>query len=123
MVKQQPTNIAQWAIRDGLIIAFYVLAMWVTDAHFMGDAPYYVESIVKRYEGVSPDFWEFGHLYWRPFGYVLSRLLMPLTSAIVGTDLRLNVTYSLMAFNWCCGLVAALCLYRWVRNVARREWI
>ena len=54
--------------------AVYVLATWLTDAAFMGDTEDYVDSAVAFRNGVDYRFWEFGHLFWRPLGWLLSAL-------------------------------------------------
>lgn len=112
---------------DAATIVIYALATWLTDAYFMGDTPGYVAAIRAYEHGGSyiwdNPFWEFGHLLWRPAGYVAFRLLRPLTTLFVGADERLQVTLALMWVNWVAGLACVLLLRRVLARASQRAWI
>src|ERR687884_662432 len=76
----------------GPVCLVYAVATWLTGAAFMGDTDDYVDSAVSYFNGIDYRFWEFGHLFWRPAGWLFARLLMPLTRVFVGEDLRLIFT-------------------------------
>jgi hypothetical protein len=112
---------------DAATLVIYALVTWLTDAYFMGDTPGYVAAI-RAYEHGGAyiwdnPFWEFGHLLWRPAGYVAFHLLRPLTSLFIGADERLQVTLALMWVNWVAGLACVLLLRRVLARASRRAWI
>jgi hypothetical protein len=89
----------------------------------MADTADYVESIVSFVGGRNYEFWEFGHLLWRPLGWLLYVVCQPLTSLIAGGDVRFNVILVLVALNWVAGLLSVWALYGSVRRVCRdRIW-
>jgi len=81
----------------------YVVLTGLTDAVFMGDTVDYVSSALRG--PAHPYFWEFGHLLWRPFGWVLFQALAPLASWIGVHDPRLLMTAALLGTSWLCGFV------------------
>jgi len=107
-----------------MLLAVYVLATLFTDAYFMADTADYVESIVSFVGGRNYEFWEFGHLFWRPLGWLLYVVCHPLTALIGRADLRFNVTVVLVAVNWLAGMLSVGALYGIVHQVCRdRIWI
>lgn len=115
-------------LRDKWVVLLtYFLATFFTDAYYMGDTPGYVKSILA-YEhggvfGWDNPFWEFGHLVWRPLGYVALHLLRPLTSLFVGGDERLNLTLALMWVNWLAGLACVLLLHSLLKRLSQKPWV
>lgn len=95
----------------GLVLAVYLLATLFTSAHFMADTADYVDSIVSFAGGRYYDFWEFGHLFWRPLGWLLYDLCRPLTRLAAGPDVRFNVIIVLVALNWLAGLISVGALH------------
>lgn len=49
--------------------AIFLFAVVLTDAIFWADAADYVDSVVAFEQGKNYNFWEFGHLFWRPLGW------------------------------------------------------
>ncbi|HEV2829292.1 MAG TPA: hypothetical protein VGW76_16970 [Pyrinomonadaceae bacterium] len=93
----------------------------------MGDTPAYVLSILT-YErggafGWDNPFWEFGHLFWRPLGYLSFHLLRPITSLFVGGDERLQVTLALIWLSWLSGLGCVLLLISLLAQFINRQWV
>lgn len=113
----------RWIPRYGLVLAVYVLATWLTNAAFMGDTDDYVDSAVAFVNGVDYRFWEFGHLFWRPLGWLLSRVWLPVTQLRVGADTRANVMLTFLIINWLAGLMGVLALFAMLRGVCQREWV
>ncbi|MGH9900997.1 MAG: hypothetical protein ACRD68_04060, partial [Pyrinomonadaceae bacterium] len=114
---------ARWVRRHGVALVAYVLATAFTNSAFMGDSNDYVESVMSFMSGAGHNFWEFGHLYWRPLGWLLSRVLRPVTQAFVGADERAGVMLTFLAVNWVAGLLCALVLNALLRRVCDREWV
>ncbi|HLL17025.1 MAG TPA: hypothetical protein VK388_18335 [Pyrinomonadaceae bacterium] len=103
----------------------YVFATLLTDARFMADTSDYVDSIVARERGVYYNFWEFGHLIWRPLGWLLWQAAEPVARLFdAGADTRAGVTWLLVALNWVAGLLCVLLFNALAaRLLPRRLWI
>ena len=100
----------------------YLLASVFTSAYFMGDTFDYSQSIVVRAAGRDYFFWEFGHLLWRPLGFVLFRVSAPLTRQFVGQDAQTSATLVLLGLSWIGGLVSVLSLYGILNRFCRKKW-
>ncbi|HUS09705.1 MAG TPA: hypothetical protein VMZ30_04490 [Pyrinomonadaceae bacterium] len=116
-----------WIRSRAVAIAVYFLATIITDAYFMGDTPGYVYSILT-YEhggtfGWDNPFWEFGHLFWRPLGYLFFHLFRPITKIFVGEDERLQVTLVLMWLSWLSGLGCVLLLRSLTAHFITKQWV
>jgi hypothetical protein len=109
-----------WIKRYAIVIGAYLLATWFTNAFYSGDTPDYAYSILGM--TIINDFWEFGHLLWRPLGWLLSTALRPVTQLIVGPNDVANVVFVLMAINWVAGLASALLLRAIVGIVTKPDW-
>jgi hypothetical protein len=118
--------------RYGLTVGLFALAVALTNAHFMGDSFYYVDSVVMFNEtgehrvlpqGVHYSFLEFGHLVWRPVGWLLLVLAGGAASFVVGEDARAQVTFIFLTVNWLTGLVSVITVQAIARRFSEREWI
>ncbi len=87
----------------------------------MGDTVDYSLAMVARAEGRDYFFWEFGHLLWRPLGYLLFRVSGPLTRHFVGPDASANAVLVLLVLSWIGGLISVLALYGILNRVCRRK--
>ncbi|HYG80153.1 MAG TPA: glycosyltransferase family 39 protein, partial [Pyrinomonadaceae bacterium] len=103
-------------------VAVYLLATLFTDAHFMADTADYVDSVAAYERGVNYDFWEFGHLFWRPIGWLCFKVQSLFTGAQGEAEARAQIVWTLLVINWLAGLVAVVCLYNLVKVVSKREW-
>jgi hypothetical protein len=108
---------------NGIGLLAYFLATVFTNAHFLGDTVDYVESIVSYNKNIYYEFWEFGHVLWRPLGWLLMRVAYPVTSLIAGKDSRANATVVLMALCWLAGLASVLALAAILRRFCLRSWL
>jgi hypothetical protein len=104
-----------------LCLLLYTAAGILTSAYFMGDTVDYAQALVARASGGDYLFWEFGHLLWRPVGYVLFRIFEPLIKHFVGPYPQVNATIVLLALGWIGGLVSVLSLFGIVNRVCRRK--
>src|SRR5262245_42869448 len=73
-----------WLSRYGLVSIFYIVVTMATNAWYLADTPDYVREIHQRSEGLNGGIWDFGHLLWRPLGYVVFLLCGPLVKQVVG---------------------------------------
>jgi hypothetical protein len=104
------------------VLAVFVLATLITDAHYQGDTADYVDSIVAHAAGLDYWFWEFGHVLWRPFGWLVMVVFRPLLNPLVGTDVRIQALHSVLAINWVAGLVTVAALYGILNRLLSRWW-
>ncbi len=104
-----------------LIFVVYVLATWFTDAFFMGDTWIYVSDLLKA-RSLGASFQDFGHALWLPFGWLVSRVLLPLLHLGGGDDARAGVTLTLLGINWVAGLASTLLVHSLARRFCSREW-
>ncbi len=103
-----------------VIILVYVFATLFTSAYFMADTADYVDSIVAHTEGRNYDFWEFGHLFWRPFGTII---LIPVSKLFDSHDKRITIDYILLAINWLAGLVSVCALHGFICRIVKLAWV
>jgi hypothetical protein len=117
----QKRNIA-WIRPYAFISAVYILASWLTRPFFQGDTFDYVDSILAKLNGRYLEFWEFGHLLWRPIGWLAFRFSSPLLAQFVGPNQRNQVTIILTALSWVAGLASALLLLALLRLYCIYGW-
>ena len=117
--KQSNPGFRQYA----LVVLTYLLATAFTDADFMGDTVDYVSSIISINQGRNYFFWEFAHVLWRPFGWLFSLLVTPLTRPIIGDNEHANVTFQLLIVSWLLGLLMVFLCYSLVKRLTGRAWI
>lgn len=102
------------------LLVVYVLVTMFTVPHYMGDTTGYGNSVASFAQHRT---WEFGHLLWFPFGWIVFKILTPVTTLFVGASPRLNATLALIIINWAAGLWCVYTLQGLVRRIAPREWI
>jgi hypothetical protein len=107
---------------DSLAFLFVSLAFialyWITTQDATGDTPFYVSDIISHSSDTAHTrrLWEFGHLLWRPLGYLLWHLTTPLTALFFGDNTLLQAQFGLFAMNFAGGLSIALLAFA----IARR---
>ena len=110
--------------RDYLaVFAVYVLVTLFVRAHFMADTADYVGSVVAYDTGRQTDFWEFGHLFWRPLLWFFYVLVRPVTKQVVGGDPGTNVIVAGLIINWISGLVSVFALHALCGRFCKQRWI
>lgn len=98
-----------WLATPGAAIVVYLLAVFVTGPQFMADTTRYAQQLTSA-SAVS--MWEFGHLLWRPLGWVLLQLVGPLTAMFVGPSPQANAVLALVGVSLLAGLVSVVALHR-----------
>jgi hypothetical protein len=101
----------------------YIVVSFLTRPIFQGDTTDYVDSIVAHNGGTYLEFWDFGHLLWRPTGWLVFRVLSPVLSRIVGSDQRIQVVVVLTLLSWLAGLASAFFLLAFFRSMGLQGWI
>jgi hypothetical protein len=108
----------------GAIISalLYSVAAVFTSAYFMGDTLDYSHAIVERAAGRDYFYWEFGHLLWRPIGFVLFKITAPLTGRFVGGSSVASAVLVLIGLSYVSGLIGVLSLCGVLNRVCRKKW-
>lgn len=101
----------------------YLIASFATRAYFMGDTRDYADSIVARSVGRDYYFWEFGHVIWRPLGYLVFLISEPITPYFVGADALVQATLVLLVLSWLSGLLSVLSLHWILKRICRKRWV
>jgi hypothetical protein len=108
------------------IAAFYAFALLVTTPRYFGDTGGYVADILRfdkaTFSGYPNPIWEFGHLYWRPIGWVLFKCFGGFTPFASGGPETLAVTTVLVSFTALCGMVCALLYYSLASSLLQQTW-
>lgn len=105
-------SLASLISRHGLLIASLILLLSITTPFTLGDTYVYV-SHIRRYYGKSPLgsgslLWEFGHLFWRPFGWLLLEVSAPVFGGLFDWNLTLLCTAILISINAAAGVLTVL---------------
>lgn len=119
LLRSKWTNVLR---RYFTVLAVYLLVTLSTGAHFMADTADYVNSVVAYDAGRHTDFWEFGHLFWRPLGWLLFATFKPLAKMLIGDDPRGNVIFVFLAVNWLAGLLSVCAMHGICGKVCERRW-
>lgn len=114
------------AIRFAPVAIVYCLIAWVTRAEFLADTFWYVRDIMLFDRG-SPSssatfLWEFGHLLWRPFGWLLLRYFGGLTPYMRSGEANLACTALLVGFSLLCGLLICLIVQALAIRILHKMW-
>jgi hypothetical protein len=114
-----------WSTLPAHLVAVlvYFLAALFTSAYFMADTADYLDSILAYVDGRYYDFWEFGHVFWRPLGTLVFVISDPLAVRLGGDDARANATYLLLAVNWVSGLISVCALRGFIGRVIKPPWV
>jgi hypothetical protein len=106
--------------RSVWIAAVLAIILMTTRAVELGDTQGYANDIVdhlgKSPFGAGNSLWEFGHLLWRPLGWVMLTLLSPLLSALTNWTPTMQASFVLIAMSAVCALIAVVFWYA----IARR---
>src|SRR5208283_4102270 len=78
-------------------------------------------SIDYRLLTANP-FWDFGHILWRPFGWVCFLITKPVTQWFVPQSETAEVIVTLIGINFVAALTCGFVFYRLARRVTRATW-
>jgi hypothetical protein len=102
-----------------LVAAFYVFLTALTRATFQGDTPHYIAGVLQHSSGRDFNFWDAGHLLWRPLIWVLLQIgHAVLRSANVPSLIVILV----QSVDWVAGLGCVLLMTRITRRFADTPW-
>jgi len=121
-LKSRHSRLLDFWIRYGYGVLLYIFATVFTTAHFMADTIDFAAAIVAFTNGREYFFWEFGHVLWRPLGFVTSTILAPITTSIIGSHPNAGAIVTLLVLNWVFGLVAVLAMQAILRRQQVSNW-
>ncbi len=114
-----PVNSSARPARDTILPYAALAVAWaaavlLTHPVTTGDTADYIASITARLHGGDYNYWEFGHLFWRPAGTYLARLM----GGLLGTaDPRVTTLGPLVAVNVLAGGGAGIFLAGTLRRL------
>ena len=83
----------------------------------------YVADVYNYQLGIRDRLWEFGHLFWRPLGWILLRICEVLVGSVTGPDLSILLTRIFVALNWFAGLACVLLFRAVLRQYSIRPLV
>ncbi len=104
-----------------LLLAFLGCYYLVSPAH-LGDTTRYAPDVVKHFQGRQAQFWEFGHLLWRPWGYAGYSVLGGSYERWFGGTASAAAARFLIQTNLVCSIAVLFLTLVLLRKVAR-EWV
>lgn len=99
--------------RRVLVCGIYLAAICATNAYYMADTIWYAQSIAAG----EIYLWEPLHLFWRPFGWLLWRLVDSPLNLTIGTDVQGGIVLVLIWINLIFGIVAVLAMHDVLEHV------
>lgn len=108
----------------------YLIIWAMTGAHFMADTTVYAQAILEYHHGTdshahlltSNSFWDFGHLLWRPLGWICFVLLRPVTQILAHENERAQVTSTLIGIDFVTALACVYFFFTLARRVVESDW-
>jgi hypothetical protein len=104
------------------IAIVYVGITSITGAGFMADTAKYAESIVPVSAERASEFWDFGHILWRPLGRVLFHFTSPLLEHFAGPSPTAQVLFALIFISWIAGFFCVLLLWNLIHHLTNSTW-
>ena len=114
-----------------LALAIFLTAWACTGAHFQADTSVYTSAILTHQHRLPADdyhrltsnpFWEFGHLLWRPIGWVSFAIGGPLIRVFHSSE-RVKVMWSLMTLDFVASVICVTCFFLLARRVINSTWV
>jgi len=114
-----------------VLLAFYFSAWLYTGAHFMADTNVYTQAIVRYQHGgamvdyrltTSNPFWDFGHLLWRPLGWVGFIVSKPIDGVFGLHSERVEVLTTLIGINFLAALSCVVLFFFLATRMLEETW-
>jgi hypothetical protein len=103
-----------------LPVLLYILSIAFTQPPFIGDTPLYMGQIATAHDFTAPALWEFGHILWRPLGFLLSPLFLALTPDSIAFTRELKIAFGLISLNIVSGLISTVLMFDLSRRFMSR---
>jgi 4-amino-4-deoxy-L-arabinose transferase-like glycosyltransferase len=114
-----------------LLVLIYMVVWVCTGAHFMADTNVYVEAVLRHQHDGGPvdyrlltsnPFWDFGHLLWRPFGWLCVVVTRPVTQLFAGLTEQGRIFATVIGVNFVAALACVLLFFLVARRVVGHTW-
>jgi hypothetical protein len=94
-------------------LPLFLVLTFITVSTFLGDTGDYAGSILARFQGKNNEFWDFGHLLWRPMGWAITWSIGILNPDWVKTNAaNYHVILTLIAVSWLAGFATLYLFHR-----------
>jgi hypothetical protein len=97
------------------IAALFALVLLATRSVYLGDTNDYAKDIAEHLGGPpfgqGSSLWEFGHLLWRPLGWVLASALAPMLSRLTDWTPFMQAAFALMMVSTLSAIAAVVLWY------------
>lgn len=105
-------------------LCLYLALSLLTVSTFLADTGDYADSIVARFQGRYYDFWEFGHVLWRPLGWAITRAIGTLVPGWMSgtTTAHYHAVLVLMAVSWLAGFLTLYLFHRSAMCITGNFW-
>ncbi len=107
---------ALWPV-TAVLLFFFALYVFVVPTEG-GDTLRYANDALLHAKGLPGQFWEFGHLLWRPWGYLGYLICGPFFAAHFGDNQLQAVTRFLVVTNLVCAVGAVILLWSLLRRLS-----
>jgi 4-amino-4-deoxy-L-arabinose transferase-like glycosyltransferase len=104
------------------LLILFLACYRLTTPDYIGDTTRYAHDTIGHAQGIQTQFWDFGHLLWRPWGYVGYSLLAPWCERRFGDTPEQAITRFLIQTNLICSTATLALMLLLLRKVAR-GWI
>jgi hypothetical protein len=114
-----------------ILILIYMIVWVSTGAHFMADTNVYTDAILQHQHGGGSDdyrlltsnpFWDFGHVLWRPFGWLCFVTTKPVTQLFEEHSEPGQVTLTLIGINFVAALACVVVFFLLARRIVEHAW-
>jgi len=104
-------------------LPLYLFLTVITVSKLFGDTVDYAGSIVARFQGNYYEFWEFGHVLWRPMGWAITRSIGILSPDWIKTNAAYyHVIIALIAVSWLVGFATLYLFHRLACFITKDFW-
>jgi hypothetical protein len=118
VVSVTPASFAADRIAVGGIVSVFLLLQALSAPFYVADTLRFATDAVKFAQGAPAQFWEFGHLLWRPLGYVGLHLAGPLFQSAWGDTPIQAVARWLTGISFLLAAAALPLLYGLLRRLS-----
>jgi hypothetical protein len=98
--------------RQGWLAGVLFLMVLCTRGYYLGDTPGYVREITTYFHkspvGPGNMLWEFGHLLWRPLGWIMVGVAAPVVTPLTGWEPAMICSLALVGLNMIFGFLTVL---------------
>jgi len=112
-------------------ILIYITVWISTGAHFMADTNVYADAVLRHEHGGGPvdyrlltanPFWDFGHVLWRPLGWLCFVVTKPVTQLFAEHSEQGQVILTLIGINFVAALACVISFFLLAKRIVEHTW-